>query len=246
MRIALCGRRRKTLDETAALTGAPEAVLVLPADLTCPADRRAVAAELALRWGRLDLLINNAGCVQGGSLAETDDALLDAVLDANVVAPIALTRDLGSLLAATVGARVVNVGSLFGDIGYPGFAAYSASKHALRGFSDALRREWHSRGVGVTYAAPRATQTPAAAAFSNLIAATGMGLDEPAVVARRILNGALAQRDTVYPPGAEQIFVLLQRLFPRLIDRALVRQQARVSTASRNSLPRNLTPETRP
>lgn len=237
MRVALCGRRREPLAETAALTGAPGATLVIPADLTSPADRRAVVAELARCWGRLDILINNAGCVRGGSLADMGDDMLDAVLDANVVAPIALTRDLGSLLAATGSARVVNVGSLFGDIAYPGFAAYSASKHALRGFSDALRREWGSRGIGVTYAAPRATRTPAAAAFAELIEASGMGLDDPADVARRILDGALAGRDTVYPRGAEPVFVLVQRLFPRLIDRALVRQHARAATAGRKPLP---------
>lgn len=237
MQVALCGRRWAALEETAALTRRPETVLVIPADLTCPADRHTVATVLKERWGRLDLLVNNAGCVRGGALAEMGDDTLNEVLDANVVAPIALTRDLTPLLAAAGGARVVNVGSMFGDIAYPGFATYSASKHALRGFSDALRREWGEEGIGVTYAAPRATRTPAATAFDALIDATGMRLDEPADVARRILDAALAGKDTVYPRGAEPLFVIVQRLFPRLIDHALARQHADVAPARRRPIP---------
>lgn len=237
MHVALCGRRWAALEETAALTGRSESVLVVPADLTCAADRRAVVAVLRERWGRLDLLVNNAGCVRGGALAETGDDTLNEVLDANVVAPIALTRDLAPLLATAGGARVVNVGSMFGDIAYPDFAVYSASKHALRGFSDALRREWSGMGIGVTYAAPRATRTPAAAAFDGLIEASGMRLDEPVEVARRILDAALAGRDAVYPPGVERLFVLVQRLFPQLIDRALARQHACRVSARRRPIP---------
>ena len=177
MRVAICGRGKDALLETAELTGAPGAVLIIPADLTIPADRRALTAKLAQTWGRLDILVNNAGCVVGGDLTATSDGMIDAVLDTNVAAPIALTRDLTHLLMASGDARVVNIGSMFGDIAYPGFAAYSASKHALRGFSDALRREWKRRGIGVTYVAPRATCTPAAAAFEDLIRTTAMRLD---------------------------------------------------------------------
>ncbi|MGX9984617.1 SDR family NAD(P)-dependent oxidoreductase [Methylobacterium fujisawaense] len=225
MRVAICGRRKDALQETAELTGAAKAILILPADLTVSAERQALAGKLVRAWGRLDILMNNAGCVIGGDLAATSDAMLDTILDTNVVAPIALTRDLAPLLLASDQARVVNVGSMFGDIAYPGFASYSASKHALRGFSDALRREWKNRGIGVTYAAPRATRTPAAAAFGDLIRDTGMRLDDPEQVARRIWDATLSGADTVYPRGAESAFVLLQRLFPRVIDRALARQR---------------------
>ena len=57
------------------------------------------------------------------------------------------------------------VGSMFGDIGFPLFAAYSSTKFALRGMAEAMRRELRPQGIGVTYAAPRATRTPAADGF---------------------------------------------------------------------------------
>jgi short-subunit dehydrogenase len=96
----------------------------------------------------------------------------------------------------------------------------------LRGFSTALRREWADCGVGVTYAAPRATRTDAAAAFADLVAASKMSLDPPELVARRIWRAVESGADSVYPKGPEKLFVLIQRLFPRVIDRALARQAA--------------------
>ncbi|MFG1479991.1 SDR family NAD(P)-dependent oxidoreductase [Xanthobacter sp. V4C-4] len=227
MRVALCGRRRAALDATAAELPSSAHPLVIDADLTRAADRARVVAGLSEAWGALDVLVNNAGVIEGGRVEDMDDRVLDEVFRTNVLAPMALTRDLAPLLAAARPARVVNVGSVFGDIAYPGFAAYSASKFALRGFSSALRREWKPLGIGVTYVAPRATRTDAAGAFRDLIAATGMRLDPPERVAARIWQAVEAGRDAAYPPGPERVFVLIQRLAPRLIDRALGRAAAR-------------------
>lgn len=221
-KVALCGRRPEALAETAASLPAAEP-LVIPCDLTSPTDRQKLVAQLGAAWRGLDVLINNAGVVEGGDVSALDDAALEATFRTNVVAPMALTRDLLPLLEAARPSRVVNVGSVFGDIAYPGFAAYSASKFALRGFSSALRREWAGRGIGVTYVAPRATRTAAASAFDDLIATTGMALDAPEAVAGHIWRAIAAGRDSAYPTGPERLFVLVQRLAPKLIDRALAR-----------------------
>ncbi|MCW6512819.1 SDR family NAD(P)-dependent oxidoreductase [Lichenifustis flavocetrariae] len=226
MAVALCGRRRDALDATAMLLGGTTKSLVIAADITRAADRLAIVDRLGERWGRLDVLVNNAGLVEGGPLEAMDDDALDRTFRTNVIGPMALTRDLLPLLTAAHPARIVNVGSLFGDIPYPGFTAYSASKFALRGFSGALRRECKSRGIGVTYAAPRATQTNAAVAFKELIAATKMQLDPPDRVAREIWDAVAKGADSVYASGPERLYVLIQRLFPRVIDRSLARQSS--------------------
>lgn len=228
-KVALCGRRPDALAETAATLPAAAEPLVIPCDLTSPTDRQQLVARLGAAWPGLDVLINNAGVVEGGDVCALDDAALETTFRTNVVAPMALTRDLLPLLEAARPARVVNVGSVFGDIAYPGFAAYSASKFALRGFSSALRREWAARGIGVTYVAPRATRTAAASAFDDLIAATGMALDPPEAVARHIWRAVEAGRDSAYPTGPERLFVLVQRLAPKLIDRALARTATRAA-----------------
>jgi short-subunit dehydrogenase len=227
MAVALCGRRPDALAETAALLDQTKAHLVVPGDVTRTEDRQMLRDRLHDAWGRLDVLVNNAGIIEAGPLERVTDAALEQTIATNVTAPMALTRDMLPLLLAARRARVVNVGSVFGDIPYPLFTVYSATKFALRGFSIALRRELRDRGVGVTYAAPRATKTVAADALADLITAMQPRLDDPAIVAEQIWRAVARDADSVYPPGAERIFVLLQRLFPGVVDRAISKQMAR-------------------
>jgi short-subunit dehydrogenase len=228
MVVALCGRRADALAETAALLDHAKAHIVAPADVTHAEDRQSLRDRLLESWGGLDVLVNNAGVIEAGRLEQLDDAALEQTFATNVVAPVALTRDMLPLLLAAKPARVVNVGSVFGDIPYPLFGAYSATKFALRGFSIALRRELRDRGVGVTYAAPRATKTEATDSLQELIAAMQPQLDDPSTVAEQIWSGVAKDADSVYPAGPERLFVLLQRLFPSLVDRAVSKQMARL------------------
>jgi short-subunit dehydrogenase len=221
--VALCGRRREALEATGALLGPGASHLIIPADITRPEHRRRIVDRIRKERGALDILINNAGIVEGGPLETFDDDALARTFQTNVMAPMALTRDLMSLLIAAKPSRVVNVGSIFGDIGYPEFTCYSAAKFALRGFSIALRREWKQKGIAVTYAAPRATRTDAAVAFAGLIAKTKMNMDSPEQVARQIWRAVARGHDSVYAPAPEKVYVLIQRLFPRAIDWSLSR-----------------------
>jgi len=148
----------------------------------------------------------------------------------NLFAPAALTRDCLPLLRRSRG-RVVNIGSMFGDIGYPLFSLYSATKFGLRGLSDALRRELAPDGIGVTYVAPRATRTESVPEFSRLIEPFGMKLDAPELVARQTWDAVVRGARSVYPRGMERLFVLLQRLAPGVIDAGLARQLSRAEEA---------------
>ena len=226
MAIALCGRRETALEATGALLGPGSQHLIIPADITIPQDRRRVVEIVNDQWKALDVLVNNAGVVEGGALEKFDDDAITRTFLTNVMAPMALTRDLMPLLVAARPSRVVNIGSVFGDIAYPQFSGYSASKFALRGFSNALRREWKQTGIGVTYAAPRTTRTDAAVAFDELIANAKMNVDTPAQVAQRIWRSVASGHDSIYAPAPERIYVLIQRIFPQIIDWALSRQAA--------------------
>jgi short-subunit dehydrogenase len=213
------------LEATGALLPATT-YLIIPAHITRPEDRRRILDRIQSERGALDFLINNAGIVDGGPLETFDDDALARTFQTNVMAPMALTRDLMPLLIAAKPSRVINVGSIFGDIGYPDFTCYSAAKFALRGFSIALRREWKRKGIGVTYAAPRATRTDAAVAFTDLIAKTKMSMDSPEQVARQIWRAIASGHDSVYAPAPERVYVLIQRLFPRVIDWSLSRSSS--------------------
>ena len=223
MTVAMCGRRQDALQATGELLAHAASHLIMPADITRPEDRRHIVDRIRKERGALDILINNAGIIEGGSLETFDDDAIARMFETNVMAPMALTRDFMSLLSAGKPSRVVNVGSIFGDIGYPQFTCYSATKFALRGFSSALRREWREKEIAVTYAAPRATRTDAAVAFADLIATTKMNIDSPQQVARQIWHAIASGQDTVYAPAPERFYVLMQRLFPRVIDWSLAR-----------------------
>jgi short-subunit dehydrogenase len=226
MIVALTGRRIAALRETHSMMHPRRGHLILPADITERKIPRALAHYLSRSWGRLDVLVNNAGVVPVGPLSTLSDEELANVMSTNVVAPAALIRELLPLLCGAAPSRIVNVGSMFGDIPYPLFAAYSASKHALRGLSIALRRELKEYGVAVTYAAPRATNTDAASAFGRLVDPMQMRVDDPNKVAAEIWSAVARDCDTVYAKGPERFFVLVQRLLPHLVDRSIAGQMA--------------------
>jgi len=226
MTVALCGRRAEALHETLSLMTASGRHLRLRGDITDPAVRRGMRDYLWRQWGGLEVLVNNAGVITAGPLARATDRELECLAATNIVAPLALIREMLPLLRRAAPARIVNIGSIFGDIAYPLFAAYSGSKFALRGASMALRRELLPYGIGVTYAAPRATRTEAAKAYDPLLEPMRIRLDDPSEVAAQIWRAVARELDSAYARGPERLFVLIQRLIPRLIDRAIAAQMA--------------------
>lgn len=227
-RLVLADLRQEGLEETKSrLDGSAEAVLIA-ADVTGVKDRAAIVHAVTHNFGRLDLLINNAGAIGVEPVTRTSDEALRLMTEVNLTAPIALVRDFADLLASSAPSRVVNIGSMFGDIAFPLFAAYSATKFGIRGFSDALRREFHAKGIGVTYVAPRATRTPASRKFEHLTTPFKMAFDTPETVAKSIVTGIEKNKRSVYPLGPERLFVLVQRLFPGIIDAGLIAQLAGV------------------
>ena len=229
IRLALMGRRREALDQTLSkLTGTGH--FVVTGYITKATDRLSLMVAVEKQWGGLDILVNNAGVIPFGPLIETTDDQLQAAIDTNLLGPMALVRGALPLLRREKG-RVVNIGSVFGDIPYPLFAAYSATKAGLRGFSIALRRELAPLGIGVTYAALRATRTPASDPLQALIEPFDMKLDEPEAVAKFVWDAVARDADNVYPKGPERLFVLLQHLLPHVVDKSIAKQLSKVGAS---------------
>jgi len=220
-KVILAGRRQAALEDTARLIGATGEIIIVPCNLTEPDGRKKLVSGVTATGGQLSILVNNAGALAVGPLATITDEAAARMLSINVLVPILLVRDFLPMLESGGSGRIVNIGSMFGDIAFPYFAAYSATKHALRGFSDALRRELGDSAVTITYAAPRATRTPAASLFAALVKPMGMTLDDPETVARQIWDGVAKNRRAVYPGANECLGVLIQRLFPQMLDRYL-------------------------
>jgi short-subunit dehydrogenase len=230
--LALVGRDEARLEALAQTLRAQGATAVpLAFDLAAPTGHEALIARAASALGGLDVLVNNAGVQRFGALSEEDPQAIVNLVAINVTAPLLLTRAALKLFCAAGAGHVVNVGSTFGAIGYPYFAAYSASKFALRGLSEALRRELKELGVKVTHVSPRATATSMnSPAVRELMKKTGARVDAPETVARAVaaaISGGPAVRQLGWP---ERFFVRLNALLPGLVDRGLV-QQARVAAA---------------
>lgn len=185
-----------------------------------------IARETTAALGGLDALVNNAGVSDFGAFANQRPEAIARLLAVNINAPLLLTRAVLPHFLQQHSGKIVNIGSILGSVAFPHFAAYSASKYALRGFSEALRRELHGSGVHVSYIAPRTTATalngPAARA---LMMETGAAVDSPETVAELIADAMERDRREVFIGRPESVFVRLNALFPRLVDRALMRQK---------------------
>lgn len=192
----------------------------IPGDLSTVQGLDALAAEVAAEpW---DILINLAGIQHFGPLEAQDAVHLNATYMVNLVAPARLSLALLPGMKARGRGQIANVGSIFGSINFAHFATYSSSKAGLRALSQALRRELIDTGVGVTYVAPRAVRTPLNSEAVNAWARlTGMTMDEPAAIARRIVRAIRDDRKDVYLGFPEAFFVRLNGFAPGLVDGAL-------------------------
>jgi NAD(P)-dependent dehydrogenase (short-subunit alcohol dehydrogenase family) len=150
-RVVVVGRRRDPLVETG--VGEP-----LVADV---ADADVIAGFVRERYGRLDVLVNNAAIVRGGPLGSITGQDLDELLATNLVAPVMLTQALLPLMSD--GAVVVNVSTAVGQRGWPNNSVYPAAKAALESLTRSWAVELAPRGIRVVAVAPGAVATPIAA-----------------------------------------------------------------------------------
>lgn len=218
-RVLAVARHRETLAPL--LSRYPQHLCWVAADLTCSAERRKVLAA-AEAIGGINLLINAAGVNHFAMLEQLDDVEINAMLAVNISAPICLTKLLLPLLKQAGSAMVVNVGSTYGSIGYAGYASYCATKFALRGFSEALRRELADTRVGVLYVAPRATRTTMNSSAAQILNdALNAGVDDPQTVASAVVHSIAGDRRDLYLGWKERFFVRLNSLFPHLVDKGL-------------------------
>jgi short-subunit dehydrogenase len=221
-----------------ATTGKDGQVLTLVCDIAQGDQRMQAVHSLERAWGGVDVLVNLAGVLDFRPFQEQDPAMLQRMIQVNLEAPMQLARTLLPGMLERGHGRIVNVGSTFGSIGFPFFTAYSATKFALRGYSQALRRELAGTGVGVTYVAPRAVNTRLNPPVVHEMAARGMmHMDEPEPVARAIVRAIEKERSEAYLGFPESFFARLNAILPGLVDKALARQtpQLMAYTANRKA-----------
>jgi short-subunit dehydrogenase len=197
----------------------------LAADLTSAADRDRVCAAAATWNDGINVLVNNAGINHFRMFEDQPPEQVDLAVAINVLAPIHLCRGLLSHLRQQPEACILNTGSVFGSIGYPGYAVYSATKFAVRGFTEALRRELADSEVCVHYIAPRATRTGInTSAVERMNAELGVAMDPPEVVARAVCEMLERGRPEAVVGWPEKLFARVNGVLPRVVDGALRKQ----------------------
>jgi NAD(P)-dependent dehydrogenase (short-subunit alcohol dehydrogenase family) len=153
--IACVARPGRELEEAVAGLGATGAqALAVPADVTKAAEVEAAVRATVERWGRLDIVVLNAGTWQGAPLHETSEAMWDLLLDLNLKGAFLTLKYAIPWLIAQQRGTVVGIDSLGGRVGQPGSAAYAASKWGLRGLLESAALELKPHRVRVSLVAP--------------------------------------------------------------------------------------------
>jgi NAD(P)-dependent dehydrogenase (short-subunit alcohol dehydrogenase family) len=193
---------------------------MLPLDVTSDESVEAVVSEVMRRDGRIDVLVNNAGF--GVAPAGAEESSLDqarSIFETNFFGLVRMTRAVVPHMRAQGSGRIINIGSVLGFLPMPYGALYSATKHAVEGYSESLDHELRTRGIRVSVIEPAYIKTPfdanfmepdakldayreARAGMIKRVAEVMATAEGPDVVADTVLKAASATRPRVrYPAG---------------------------------------------
>ena len=228
-RLVLTARRSTELERVRALCADSQRVALLPLDLS-EFDAGVAAKEAEACFGRVDVLVNNAGISQRSLLKDTEMSVYRRIMELDFFAPVALTRAVLPGMRARQAGHIVMIGSVVSKIGVPLRTGYSAAKHALAGFTEAARAELWRDGVQFTLVCPGFVRTQVSV---NALSASGEKhgvVDEdirkglsPEQCAEGIWRAVAKDREEVLIAGREHLYVQLKRFAPSLLSYAMKR-----------------------
>ncbi|MEJ2116110.1 MAG: SDR family oxidoreductase [Gammaproteobacteria bacterium] len=197
----------------------------IEADITTQSGRDKIFNTLSASDSNVNVLINCAGSNQFSSISDMSEKDIMQQVNANLVAPILLIKTLLPLLYEQDKAKIINVGSSFDSIGFPGFSVYSATKFGLRGFSEALRRELSDTNIEIGMVSPRATNTEMnGSKVQQMNNELKVKTDNTDQVAKIILHAIQSSKLEKYIGWPEKLFARVNRIFPSIVDGAISKQ----------------------
>jgi len=228
--VGLVGRSQDKLEQLAKKLGQNDKQFILiKADISHKTERQYMFEQMQAHFGGIDMLINSAGAMDFTAFENQDEDKLEQIFQTNVLSPMKLCREILPFMQEQEKGHIVNIGSIFGSIAFAYFAAYSASKFALRGFSEALRRELADSPIKVSYIAPRAVKTSLNSdKMYSMAKEVKMNMDTPEDVAKQIIKAISKEQKDVFLGFPESLFVRINALLPRVVDMA-TRTQNRIA-----------------
>ena len=221
-RLVLAARNAGGLEQVAVKLGSSDSVITVQADVGKRADVERISRRAIEAFGGFDTWINNAGQTIYGRLEEVSEEDHRAMMEVNFWGTVN-----GSLVAVAHlkhrGGTLINVGSIGSDFAFPLQGMYSASKHAIRGFTDALRMELEQdrAPISVTLIKPASIDTPLPQRARNYMdhePDLPPPVYRPREVAEAILAAATSSRRDVYVGGGGKAISVLAAIAPRLFD----------------------------
>jgi NAD(P)-dependent dehydrogenase (short-subunit alcohol dehydrogenase family) len=194
--------------------------VALPLDVTDRASIERFLDETERQLGPLDVLVNNAGVMPVTPLIEESDDSIRRQLDINLYGVIVGTQLAIARLRPRRTGHVVNVASSAGKAGVPGIATYSATKHAVVGFTEAVRAEHRDDGIDFSYVMPITVNTQL---IEGLADQRGVKRIEPEDVAAEIVDALETSKVDVYVPRQLRASVVMGTLLPRRAREAMAR-----------------------
>ncbi|MBO9658608.1 MAG: SDR family NAD(P)-dependent oxidoreductase [Chitinophagaceae bacterium] len=158
---------RKFEDVKDILDEYPDTALALKLDVTEPSQVKTAVADLADHFGKIDVLVNNAGVGYFGSIEESNEEEVRRMFEINFWGLSNVTREVLPLLRKQRSGHIINIASIGGLTSFPALGYYHATKYAVDGFSETLYKELSSLGIHVTIVAPGAFRTDWAGRSAN-------------------------------------------------------------------------------
>jgi short-subunit dehydrogenase len=237
--LVLTARRAEELIRVAGKTGLPEeAILILPADLYQYDEVNSLTEKVMARFGRVDVLFNNAGISSRALAIESPVEIDRKVMDIDYFSVIALTKSVLPIMIRQNSGHIVVTSSVVGKIGTPLRSAYAAAKHALHGFFDSIRQEVIDYGVNITIVCPGYIRTqisvnaitPTGEKFNKMSRNQQKGVD-PLVMASKMVNAVHHKKNELIYGGIEVLGIYLARFSPGLLNRYLHKKHKKNSFA---------------
>ncbi len=198
---------------------------VIEADISNADDRKQIVNRCLELESGIDIVINNAGIGQFSLFQNMNEEHISAIININLTSTLLLTQSLLPLLSTRPTAQIINIGSILGSIGFPGSTVYCASKFAIRGFSEALRRELADTNITVRYFAPRATNTAIndeeVVAMNNEL---GTAMDSAEQVAIELIEFMKGNSTSKYLGWPEKLFVKINSVLPSIVEKSILKQ----------------------